>query len=190
MQNKIRGSIFNRTVGSKGRHNATIKAKEFWKYYYGGNVSKPIPFSKAKEIFSDMCIGMSNLLLTEEFIYMNNVGFFGVSMKKTSPKNAKKRINWPETEKMWLEKYPNISLDELKRIENKPLVLFRNKLPLNTSLRVQWVKKGEKFTGYAFEPITRVRRGLGNVVHSTDNTYLTSENFKSFIHALRKGVKL
>jgi len=102
---------------------------------YAKTVEKPVIYKQYSEFYSVLGETMFDLLVKGQVINLP-CGFGPLRIYKKSPKIVEKadgklvlfnyRPNWAETKKLWKEKYPLRTAEELKEIKNKPLIFHKN----------------------------------------------------------------
>lgn len=73
----------------------------------------------------------------------------------------KLRVNWPKTHKLWAEKYPDKSFEELKQISDKPLVYHLNEHSDGYVFRWFWDKVTSNIknqSAYHIEIVRSIKR--------------------------------
>jgi hypothetical protein len=184
IQQTARTSLYNRKRGSFGKQNSDFSTADFWKVYYK-TVKKPMPFNKATKILPELCKKMANLLLESNYIILPTIGFFSITGKNIGLDKVRRRTDWKNTFKMWEEQYPDKTAEEIKLIEDKRFIYFKNKN--NTqSLYITWVKYGSRYKDVKFEPVTHLKKSLGRLANNPNDKILWDQiNFKEFLKNLK-----
>jgi len=111
---------------------ADYKFDEIYKFYKEVNGDKALPKSTVKEIYRRLFPEIVKLIVFENLDYRMpaRLGYLRIKKKLTEPKIDKDgnldtrslSINWKKTKRLWQKLYPDKTGEELKLIDNKPLV--------------------------------------------------------------------
>jgi hypothetical protein len=183
-QNRIRGSMFNRTVGSKGKFKPKHKLESFWKHYYSGKYAGTIPFSKASKVIADVYKEFSKLLLEDDYVYLPKLGFFGIA--ETTKSKKYRMINWPETEKLWKKMYGELEPSEFKKILDKPLLEYPSTTHTSRANKICWVKN-QSSGSYKFLAICQTNRQVAKKAQENGLLLKTVIDFNIYIDGIRKN---
>lgn len=176
----------SRPRGAKGAYNRGKNRRAFHRKYYSAIIKKPLPYNITKPLYEDLCNKMGALLLTDKYIYIPWLGFFGLITVLHSKDNLAKRTNWGDTYKLWAQLYPGKTVEELKEIKGKPFVNFRNKMG-SVSFQLSWIKINSICKTYEHIPVTKLHKDMGRLANEPKDTVLMSyTDFKTLINKLRK----
>ena len=183
-QNRIRGTMFNRTKGSKGKYKPKYKQKDFWKHYYSGVYSGVIPFSKASSVIEDLLKGTANLLFNDDYIFFPKIGFFGIAETYKSMKY--RMINWPKTEELWKDMYGELLPSEFKKIKDKPMIEYEGIKKSRRGNKVCW-DKPENAKTYKFLAVSHINRKIAKETQDNKLAVMNIVDFREFTNNIRKN---
>lgn len=117
----------------KGKLTIDINRYTFYSYYVKNRVGKKIDRKTYNKFFAELFDTYSKAIVNENLeLKLSNVGKVRMKSIKVYPidkdGNLSKslRIDWKTTKEYWKQKYPGLTLDELKNIPNKPLIRFES----------------------------------------------------------------
>ena len=161
----------NRKKGANGKNNANATSQDFYKYYLNTE-KKPIPYSILKDLYKDLMSGLMELVLEGEDVIIPNLGTFSVRSYKPKQfdKNGnfiKPAIDFGRCWKYWRTKYPNLTDDEIVKLDNKPLLRYENRHSKGLKNMFYWDHSTMPIKGkqvYIFKPATQYNRKLSKIV--------------------------
>jgi hypothetical protein len=154
----------------KGKLKADFGLKDAYKIYKeDGGMLKYSVFSK---ILRDINTQIADKIIMEalEFNMPSMIGTIRIRKFKNKAVNAdgtsrfkKLRPDWAKTKELWAKTYPGKTMEELKEIENKPLVRHLNEHTNGYSYEFYYNKSSGKYrnkSAYSFLP----SRGIKNML--------------------------
>jgi len=168
-------------IRGEGKNNAGVKKVNFWLHYRRtvkeNTVARKTYDKVVKELFEEF----SEIILDAGAIKLVGLGDF--SIKGYKPKrldkngNIKKktlRIDWDRTWKLWNDKYPGKTIEEIKKIKDKPLLHHLNMHSDGYVYEVLWEKitsnvKGKSY--YKFIPTRKNKRKLAKRILENKQKY-------------------
>lgn len=184
--------VFHRPKGSKGKHKVERKARDFWRWYFINN-KRPIPYSKGMKLYPELMHSLLEMTIeTGSYFLIPNLGNFCCVKRKMHISTedgkldiSKIGIDWKATKDLWKEKYPNVSTEEIKKIEDRPYIYHRNKTTLGESLKIMWIRvPSVKYT--SFKPTTTIEVKVGQKAKSGSVGNMTKEDFQILIKTLKQ----
>lgn len=161
---------------------------EIYKYYKSKfskeerNTSAIVDYKKFCGILRDFNKEVASIIINEglEFKLPQRLGYIRVLKYKprtlVNPDGTikKKSLNpdWCSSKKLWKEKYPGKTPEELKLIKNKPIVYFLNEHTNGYKHRFYWYKKGSNAKNrsvYSMITTFSNKRMLGKVLQSDNH---------------------
>lgn len=150
------------------------------------NGKKPLSLKKYKEVCYNFNMKLSEAIIKQSFEFRipyklgtlrirKNKQKFTIIEGKLKPK--KKMIDWYNTRYvLWKRLYPGKTLEELKKIKDKPLVLFTNEHSNGEIMRWYWNKKYSRVINarfYQFRPVKQNRLNLSKHIkdENRENDY-------------------
>jgi hypothetical protein len=167
----------HRPEGSKGQNNSDLTTQDFYKFYMKQLKKDPtrIPRSKMRQVFNDLTKSMMAEVRDGGKIQIHKVGNMYVKLIKVplmeeGDVNPHLPIDWKTTYEYWEALYPDLTREELKALDNKPLIRHLN------SHTKQYVGKyifARTFfledQSWRFEPSTRQKRALARTIKNSSN---------------------
>ena len=167
----------------KGKLITDYRTKQLYKFYKN-NYKNPVSYQD----FVQIIMRYFDLLMPEiieknlEIRFPERLGDFRIKqkpykMRLTTTGEIDKRylaINWDKTLKLWKERYPNTSAEELKQIENKPIVYHLNEHSNTNIYSWYWdrITSNVKYQSYYKLDITRKwDRYLANHIRNNATIY-------------------
>lgn len=158
----------------EGKTNGNIKKDDFWLFYKQCSIDKRLDRKTYNSFLNDYLKELSTKIVTEALeVKITNLGLIRVRSKKltlvkrdgTVAKTLKP--DWKATWKYWEEKYPNISRDEIIKIDGKKLVYHENDHTQGEFYEHFWDKRNSRIEGqslYVFEPSRNFSRLITLIV--------------------------
>lgn len=153
----------------------THTLNEGWEFYKNKMIDNDKPYLSKKE-YKDICyaflVELSKKVIKESFeyklpFYLGTLrirkGKLKFRIKDGKLKPSKKIIDWGNTRKVWSKKYPGLTLQEMKAIPNKPLVIYTNEHTNGEVMKWYWDKTSCKVKNkscYLFRPVKANRINL------------------------------
>ena len=152
-----------------GRIKADYTTKDLYKWYKE-KYKNPVEYSVFVKFIKEFYSEILNLVIYNgiDYILPGRLGSLRIRKKENfqriNDKNElvhNRKPNWGKTLKLWEEKYPNYTAEEIKAIPNKPIVYHLNEHTDNNYFRWYWDKMTcnvKNQTAYRFEPIRDKKR--------------------------------
>lgn len=129
---------------------ADYKFDDIYTFYKERFKDKALPKNVVKEIYKRLFPEIVKLIVFENLDYRMpaRLGYLRVKKKEVGPKITDEgeldtrslSINWKKTRRLWQDKYPEKTEEELKEIKNKPLIRELNDHSNNYRMIWYWDK--------------------------------------------------
>jgi len=156
---------------------ADYKAQDFYKFYKQKHKSNAVDYKTYWEIWNEF------IDLRMQLIIYNNLEFYmprrfgslainivGEAITLKSNGEVRTLPDWGSTNKLWKDMYPGKTPEEIKQIENKPIVYYINSNVNGKIAQFVWDKSTCNFkyhTHYSFEPVRKWNRKVAEFINVT-----------------------
>lgn len=153
--------------------------------HYKSIVKDPLPKEKFKKIWVEISDTIMNEILNhaKEFRIPARLGHLRIKKSKNKFITNKEtgefkteffKIDYKKTLDYWEQLYPGKTIEEIKDIEDKPLLFHTNRHSDYSYYRFYWDKTIANFenqTAYSFTPIRKWKETLTNKINSSNTDY-------------------
>jgi len=152
-----------------GRITADYKTADMYKYYKN-KYKNPVDQKVYTAFLNEFCSEVLNLVIYNgiDYILPGRLGSLRIKKRKNIQKIDENnnlihnfKVNFKETLKLWNDKYPGLSWEELKKIEDKPKIYHLNEHTDNYYFRWYWDRitcNVKNQSAYKFEPVRQKKR--------------------------------
>lgn len=112
---------------TRGKFNSPLRKRDFYSFYRKNN-KKPIDQKVYNDFFTDFFKTIVEKMITENLEFkVESFGRFRIRSKKLPFYDINKlKPDWKKTKEHWLKEYPDLSLEEIKKIKNKLIIYHEN----------------------------------------------------------------